>query len=111
MVSTSHNSFLSLAAELGLAGLALYAAVLGALARPAWRQARQGVTAQGRWRGIALLSGLVAYLVPAFFANTIYIDTPLHHVYLYVYAGAVAALYTRQRAPALARSPHRRVAA
>jgi O-antigen ligase len=97
LVRTAHNSFLALTTELGIVGLLMYAAVILSIGYTGLSLYRRGATTQDKWRGVALTSILIAYLMPAMFANTLYIDTPLHHVYVYAYAGAIAALHNRRR--------------
>ena len=97
MVNTAHNSFLAIASELGIIGLIIYAAVILSILSTGLVLYQRGAITQDKWRGAAIISILVAYLTPAMFANTLYLETPLHHVYAYAYAGAIAALDDRRR--------------
>jgi O-antigen ligase len=97
IVSTAHNSFLAITAELGFVGLLMYTLVILSLLWTGLNQYRKGTNIQAKWRGIAVVSILIAYLTPALFANTVYIDVPLHHVYVYAYAGAIAGVYNQRR--------------
>jgi O-antigen ligase len=97
IVTTAHNSFLAITAELGITGLLMYFIVILSLLWTGLNQYRRGINTQAKWRGVAVVSILIAYLTPAMFANTVYIDVPLHHVYAYAYAGAIAGVYNQRR--------------
>jgi O-antigen ligase len=97
LVKTAHNSLLAMTTELGIIGLLMYAAVILSIGYTGVSLYRRGATIQDKSRGAALISILIAYITPSMFANTLYIDTPLHHVYAYAYAGAIAALHNRRR--------------
>ena len=97
IVVTAHNSFLAITAELGITGLLMYSIVILSMLWAGMYQYRRGIDLQAKWRGIAVVSILIAYLTPAMFANTVYIDVPLHHVYAYAYAGAIVGVYKQRR--------------
>jgi O-antigen ligase len=95
--STVHNSFLAIFSELGAIGLLTYLAISISIVQSALNMYRTGTDVQDRWRGVALVAGTAAYLAPAMFANTLYSLVPLHHLYVYVFAGAVAGIDSRRR--------------
>ena len=97
IVATAHNSFLAITAELGITGLLIYFMVILSLLRTGLYQYRRGMNTQAKWRGVAVVSILIAYLTPAMFANTVYLDVPLHHVYAYAYIGAIAGIYNHRQ--------------
>jgi len=91
--TSSHNSFLSLLGELGFLGLLAYCAFVVTIIRRGLRLYRTGTHVQDRWRGVTVVAIMVAYLVPALFANTLYSSNSLIHLYVYVFVGAVSGLY------------------
>jgi hypothetical protein len=93
-----HNSLLSIFAELGFVGLLVYSLIVTTLLRIGVNLYRRGSNSLHRWHGITVICVLVAYLVPSFFVNAMYI-TAVCHVYVYVYVGAVAGLCSRARLP------------
>jgi len=93
--STPHNSLLSILVELGSIALIAYSAAVLTILRMGLRLYRTGVNKEDRWRGVALIAIMVAYLTPSLFANTIYI-TGLIHIYVYTLAGALAGVYSGQ---------------
>jgi O-antigen ligase len=90
-LSSTHNSFLTLFAELGVVGLFTYIGLVGSFVRAGVLPYKRGVHAQARWRGIGVLSILAAHLVPAFFSNIIF-SPVVSHIYVFTFFGAVAAL-------------------
>jgi len=90
--TTPHNSYLALLFETGAIGLLTYLALLGSIMRMALRLSRTGKDLRKRWRGVSVVAIMVAYLVPALFAITLY-NPGLMHLYVYVYIGAIAGLY------------------
>jgi len=97
-----HNILLSMIAELGIAGLVAYLAVVVAIIKMALRLYRTGPRLQDRWRGVALLAVMVAYLTPSMFAHLLAF-TGLIHIYVYIFAGALAGIYGRDQLTALTR--------
>jgi O-antigen ligase len=91
-----HQSFLQIFAEQGVLGLLAYLAILGSIFRKGLRLYRSGPELQDRWRGVAVVAMMVAYLIPGFFASTLHVVAVLHHVFVYAYVGGVAGLYGRQ---------------
>ena len=91
-----HQSFLQIFAEQGVLGLLAYLAILGSIFRKGLRLYRSGPEPQDRWRGIAVVAMMVAYLIPGFFASTLHVVAMLHHVFVYAYVGGIAGLYGRQ---------------
>jgi O-antigen ligase len=90
-----HNSYLAMIAELGLFGLFAYLAMVASIIRMSLSVYHGSRSLQQRWLGVAVVSIMVAYLVAALFANTLYLPT-VSHIYLYVFVGAVAGLYSRR---------------
>jgi putative inorganic carbon (HCO3(-)) transporter len=103
--STVHNSFLAIFTELGVIGLITYMGIAVSIIRKGFNLYRTGLHARDRWRGVALIALMAAYLTPALFANTIYTLTPLHHLYTYVFAGAVAGLDSWRRSTPILQVP------
>ncbi len=91
-----HNSFLAMLAELGLIGFLAYLAIIGCLVQMAYRLYRDGPDLRDRWRGLAAIGILAAYLVPALFSGLLYMPT-VSHTYVFVYMGALAGLYGRSQ--------------
>jgi len=89
--TTSHNSFLSILAELGAVGLLAYLVIVGSIIRMGLRLYRAGAHSWDRWRGATVLAIMVAYLGASQFANTLYLHG-LIHIYAYVVVGAIAGL-------------------
>jgi O-antigen ligase len=94
--STPHNSFLSIFVELGVVGLITYMALVASMIRMGLRLCRTGASTQDMWRGLIMVALIVAYQVPALFTNLFYV-TGLLHVYVYVFTGAIAGLYSGLR--------------
>jgi len=92
--STPHNSLLSILAELGTVGVVVYVAALMAIVKMGVGLYRRGGRLQDRWRGVALVAIMVAYIMPSLFAQTMGIPG-LIHIYVYVFAGAVAGRYSK----------------
>jgi O-antigen ligase len=90
--TTAHNSALSIFVELGALGFLAYSALILTIIRMGLNLYRRGVHLKDQWRGIVLVSIMLAYLTPSLFSNTICIPG-LIHVYVYVFAGAIAGLY------------------
>jgi len=88
----SHNSYLSLLVELGVVGIVGYLGIMATIFRTGLQVFRMGKHARDRWRGIAVIAIMLAYLVPAAFDTTLY-QTWVPHVYVFVYFGAIAGLY------------------
>jgi O-antigen ligase len=105
--STPHNSFLSMIAELGIVGLVAYLAVVVAIIKMGLRLYRTGPRLQDRWRGVALLAVIIAYLTPSMFAHNMSY-TGLIHIYVYIFAGALAGIYGRNQLPAISHGYIRR---
>jgi O-antigen ligase len=91
----AHNSYLSLLAELGIVGLLAYLAIVTAIISMGLRLYGRGTHARDRWLGVTVVGIMVAYLVPALVANTLY-GKELSHMYVYTFTGGIAGLY-RQR--------------
>lgn len=91
---TAHNSFVSFFAELGAAGLLAYLAIVASIARMGMRLYRLGPQSRDRWRGAAVLAVMAAYQVGAAAITYLYVYE-LSHIYVFVFVGAVAGLYTQ----------------
>jgi O-antigen ligase len=91
-----HQSFLQIFAEQGVLGLLAYLAILGSIFRKGLRLYRSGPELQDRWRGVAVVAIMVAYLIPGFFASTLHVVAVLHHIFVYAYVGGVAGRYGQQ---------------
>jgi O-antigen ligase len=93
-LTTAHNGFLAIFAELGLVGLVAYAAIIICMARLGLRLYRSGTSVQARWGGIAILALLVAYYTPAL-TETILHAPELSHVYVFACVGAIVGCYAK----------------
>jgi O-antigen ligase len=92
-MDTAHNSFLAIFAELGIIGLLAYLAILASIVRMGLNLYRQGWHPPDRWRGIGVISILVAHWVPALTTTIIYIPS-IAHLYVFTCIGAIAGLYS-----------------
>jgi O-antigen ligase len=97
-----HNAYLTFLAELGIVGLLAYLAIVAAIIRIGLRLYQQGTQAQDRWRGATVVAIMVAYLLPAMVANTLY-GKELSHTYIYAFIGGIAGFYGQ---PLLDSKPH-----
>lgn len=97
----THNFFLSTFAELGLLGLLAYLAAMASIIGTGLTLYRKGPQPHDCWRGIAVIAVLIANLTPALFAGTI-TATGVMLVYVYVFVGGIAELYSQ---PIQARVP------
>ena len=95
--SSVHQSFLAIFAEQGALGLLAYLAIVGSIFSTGLSLYRSGPAPQDRWRGIAVITIMVAYLMPALFASTLHEVAVLHHALVYIFAGGIAGLYGRRR--------------
>ena len=91
-----HNSLLSTYVELGAVGLLAYLGIAVSIVQMGLRLYATGGHVRDRWRGIAVVSIMVAYQTSAFFTNLFYAPG-LIQVYVYVFMGAIAGLYGRSR--------------
>jgi O-antigen ligase len=103
-----HNSPLSILVELGFVGFLIFAGILKSIIGTGLNLYRRGPNIRDRWRGTAIISIVVAYIVSSLFTNLLYL-TSVSHVYVYVFLGGIAGIYGRGRSVA-ARS-HLRAAA
>jgi len=106
-VYSAHNFFLTLFAELGIAGLLAYLAALGCIFRTAMTLYRKGPGDQDRWRGITMIAVITASLAPALFANTMH-TAGVVLVYMYVFLGGIGGMYSQDRPAPVSRDrlPH-----
>jgi O-antigen ligase len=93
-LTTAHNGFLAIFAELGFVGLIAYVAVIVCMARLGLRLYRRGTSVQARWGGIAIVAILVAYYTPAL-TETILHAPELSHVYVFACVGAIVGCYAK----------------
>jgi O-antigen ligase len=91
-LGTPHNSYLSIFAELGAVALLAYVAIMWSIYKTGLKIFREERNLRDRWRGVALVAMLAAYLVPGMFTHLAY-HSALLHIYLFVCAGAVAGRY------------------
>jgi O-antigen ligase len=101
-LTTPHNSYISMFAELGGVGFIAYVAIIMSIMKTGLILYRTGADLEIRWQGAVLMSMWVGYLTPSFFANTLYVPG-LIHIYVYVLAGAMAGVYRTRRVTALIR--------
>ncbi len=95
-VTTQHNSFLAIFAELGAVGLILYLAIVVSIVRIGLNLYHKGAHLHDRWKGIGVIAIMMAHLIPAFFSNILYVPA-VSHVYVFTFIGGIAGLYTSQR--------------
>jgi O-antigen ligase len=93
-LTTPHNGFLAIFAELGVVGLVAYAAIIICMARLGLRLYRSGRAVQARWGGIAILALLVAYYMPVLTENILHAPE-LSHVYVFACVGAIVGCYAK----------------
>jgi O-antigen ligase len=88
-----HNSFLQILSEQGFLGLLVYMAIVSTIVARGIRLKRTSLNPRDKWRGIAVVAIMGAYLMPAMFASTIHVPVPLTHFFVYAYFGAIAGRY------------------
>jgi O-antigen ligase len=93
----AHNSFITMFAELGIAGLVAYLAIAMSIIQMGLRLYRTGITPGEQWQGVGVVAIMMAYLVPALTSNILH-RPELSQVYVYVGLGAIAGRYS-QRPP------------
>ena len=99
-----HNSFLAFLFELGIVGLFAYLAIAASIVQMGLKLYRKAPLSQDRWLGVAVVTIIVAYFVPANFGTTLYI-TVISHIYVYGFLGGIAGLYHWQVASELQALP------
>jgi O-antigen ligase len=92
--SAVHQAFLSIFAEHGAVGLLIYIAIIKSILGMGLALYRRGERLQDRWRGITIIAVLVGYQIPGLFTHTFYYFH-LGAVYIFVFAGGIAGLYSR----------------
>jgi O-antigen ligase len=107
--TTAHNSYISILAELGLAGLVGFLMIQVSIIQMSFSLYRNGRRLTDRWRGAAIVALMVSYSVSSLFEILTFHPT-VAQVYVYVFIGAIAGLYrSLGSVPALAPSrAHRR---
>ena len=93
-LTTPHNGFLAIFAELGFVGFIAYAAIVICMLRLGLRLYRSGTSVQARWGGIAIVALLVAYYVPTL-TETVLQAPELSHVYVFACIGAIVGCYAK----------------
>jgi O-antigen ligase len=91
-----HNCYLGFLAELGSVGLLAYLLIMSSIIRMGLRLYRAGTRYRDRWRGIAVIAIMAAYLVPAFFSTILY-RPAVSHIYVFACIGGLAGLYGSRR--------------
>jgi hypothetical protein len=91
-LTVHHNCFLGFFVELGAVGLLLYLLIVSCIIHTGLIICRLGPGYRDRWRGIAVVAILAAYLIPAFFSTILYYPG-VSHIYVFAYAGAIVGLY------------------
>ena len=95
-LTVHHNCFLGFLVELGAVGLLLYLLIVSCIIHTGLTVFRSGPGYRDRWRGIAVVAILAAYLIPSFFSTILYYPA-VSHIYVFAYAGAIAGLYRARR--------------
>jgi hypothetical protein len=95
-LTVHHNCFLGFLVELGAVGLLLYLLIVSCIIHTGVTIFRSGPGYRDRWRGIAVVAILTAYLIPSFFSTILYYPA-VSHIYVFAYAGAIAGLYRTRR--------------
>jgi O-antigen ligase len=90
-LSSTHNSFLALFGDLGAVGFLAYMAIVWSMAGMGMTLYKRGLQPRDRWRGVAIVSMLAAYLLPAIFSNILF-SPAISHCYVFGFVGAVAGL-------------------
>ena len=101
----SHNSFLSILAEQGAIGFLLYLGVMVSILQPGRRIYRDRTSSRDRLVGAAVCAIMAAYLIPAFFTNSLQLPS-VHHVYVYGLMGGIASVYGRRISVSSAYTQH-----
>jgi O-Antigen ligase len=91
-LGTAHNSYLAIFSELGVFALLTYLAMMGAICKTGLRIFRAEKDLADRWRGVAAVAMVTAYMVAGLFTHYVYSQL-LAHIYLYACVGAIAGRY------------------
>jgi O-antigen ligase len=100
----SHNSTLSIWAELGIVGILLLAGVYLSLLKRFRRMKREADSPGQAWNGIAWISILGGYILSSMFANTLYLGM-LAPILFFMYARVLRGVYRPAPAGAYAAYP------
>lgn len=100
---SSHNSFVSLFAELGIVGFLTYMAIVKSIVLMGLRLYRHGAYIRDRWRGISVVAAMVAFQVSGIFF-AVFHSADLGNMYIFIFFGGVAGLYSRHYTHALDKS-------
>jgi len=92
--TTLHNSLLSIFVELGSIGLLAFLGIIVSIIRMALTLYRRGRHLRDQWRGVVIIAIMVAYLVDALFALTLYLSYG-SQIYVYACIGGIAGLYSQ----------------
>ena len=93
---SSHNSFVTFFAELGVVGLLAYLAIVASIIQMGLQLYWIGAVPRNRWRGIAIIAIWTAYQISALFASTL-TSHDLGSIYIYVFTGGIAGLCSQNR--------------
>jgi O-antigen ligase len=91
-VTDVHNGFLTIFVEHGVAGLFVYGAIMATILNLGLNLYRRGAYPQDRWRGVTIISVLIAYLTPILTTTILHVPT-VSHVYVFATVGGIAGLY------------------
>jgi O-antigen ligase len=92
VLGTAHNSYLAVVSELGIFALAAYLGIMWSIYRVGFRMFRAEGDITARWRGMAAIAMLTAYLVPGLFTHLVY-GQLFAHIYLFACLGAIVGRY------------------
>ena len=96
LLTTTHNSYMTILMELGIFGLITYLAIIGYITKMGFDIYRKRRHAFSSWLGIAVVAIIVAYQLPSLFSNNLHI-TGLSHVFVYTFAGGIAGISVERR--------------
>jgi O-antigen ligase len=92
VLGTAHNSYLAIIAELGILALVTYLGIMWSIYRASLRIFRVEQNPAARWRGMAAMAMLTAYLVPGLFTHLVY-GQLFAHIYIFAFLGAIFGRY------------------
>jgi O-antigen ligase len=96
-LDTTHNCYLAIFIELGLAGLFAYMAIIISIVQMGSILYRMHMYRRWQWCGVIVIAIMVAYLLPAFTSTILYVPAA-SHVYVFVSVGAIVGLYRSHKA-------------
>jgi hypothetical protein len=83
---------LAIIAELGILALVTYLGIMWSIYRASLRIFRVEQNPAARWRGMAAMAMLTAYLVPGLFTHLVY-GQLFAHIYIFAFLGAIFGRY------------------